>query len=252
MAYTRLAHRAQGLACFLAPALLVLAYVLLATRAGSSGLFAKGSVFNDSSLKLEHAFVGYWAFLLLIPAFFALAHFVGQKSPRVAVICAAAAVFGLGPHITGAFLDANVAIAARDGFPINWDFFINVDSLNGGQAVETTQVMTGVCLRAGKIVRCGPMGISVEQLVMGLPILLYFLAHITLGIAILRTGALPKWVGGLLIASSLLHFDSTGPQPSGVPLLTGLLSALCLLTVYSLVGLRLWRGEADTPIMQAQ
>jgi hypothetical protein len=35
-------------------------------------------------------------------------------------------------------------------------------------------------------------------------------------------------------------------------MLTGLLSALCLLVVYSIVGLRLWRGEAETPIMQAE
>jgi hypothetical protein len=248
MAYTRLAQRAQALACFVAPALLVLAYIMLAARIG---LFAKGSVFNDSSLKFEHAFWGYWGFLLLIPAWFALTHVVGQKSPRLAVICAAVALFGFGAGITGAFLDFNVAVAVRDGFPMNWDFFTNTDSLNIGQTVETTQVMTGVCLRAGKIVRCGPTGPSVEQLVMGLPLVLYFLANIVLGIAILRTGALPKWSGGLLIAAILLGFDSTGPQPSGLPMLTGLLSALCLLVVYSIVGLRLWRGEAETPIMQA-
>jgi hypothetical protein len=95
------------------------------------------------------------------------------------------ALFGFGAGITGAFLDFNVAVAVRDGFPMNWDFFVNTDSLNIGQTVETTQVMTGVCLRAGKIVRCGPTGPSVEQLVMGLPLVLYFLANIVLGIAIL-------------------------------------------------------------------
>lgn len=249
MAYTRLAQRAQALACFLAPACLLLAYIMLAARIG---LLAKGSLFNDSSFKLEHAFWGYWGFLLLIPAWFALTHQVGQKSPRLAVICAAVALFGLGAAITGAFLDMNVAIAVRDGFPMNWDFFVNTDSLNIGQVVETTPVMTGVCLRAGKIVRCGPAGPGVEQLLMGLPLVLYFLSNIVLGIAILRTGALPRWSGGLLIAAVLLGFDSTGPQPSGVPMLTGLLSTLCLVVVYWLVGLRLWRGEAETPIMRTE
>lgn len=98
MAYTRLAHRAQALACFVAPALLALAYIMLAARIG---LFAKGSQFNDGSLKLEYALLGYWASLLLIPAWFALVYLVGQKSPRLAVICATIALFGFGPVIVG-------------------------------------------------------------------------------------------------------------------------------------------------------
>lgn len=244
MTYSRLVSRAQALACFIAPALAALAYILLATRVGSSGFFAQGSVFNNSALKLEHSFVGYWASLFIIPAFFALAGLVGETWPRLGVICSAMALVGLGPLITAYFLDLNVAVVVRDGFPMNWDFFINADSLN--TRAEITQVMTGVCLQAGRIVRCGSPGISVEQLVMGLPILLYFIANIMLGVAVLRKSMLPRWSGALLIAFALLQFDSTGPQPSGVPLLTGLLSALCLVVVYWLVGLRLWRSASET------
>lgn len=250
MSYTRLAHRAQGLACFIAPALLALAFLQLAARYGS--LFVGGAIMNDTRNQLEYHFFGYWAYLLMIPALFALAYFVGQKSPRLAVMCAVFALLGLGAGVAQSKEQVDVAVSIRDGFPINWDFFINIDSTQVGETLNTEQLMEGVCLRGGRIVRCGPPGTSVEQLILGLPVLLYFIAHILLAVGIVRTGALPKWSGLLLIAAALLNFDSTGPQPSGVPLLTGLLSALCLLVVYSMVGLRLWRGEAEAPIMQGQ
>jgi hypothetical protein len=240
-----MAQRAQALACFLAPALFVLAYILHAARIG---LWASAPVFNDGDLKLEFALVEYWASLLMIPAWFALAQLVGQKAPRLAVICAVLGLAGLGPFITGAFLDLNVAVVVRNGFPMNSGFFINADWLNTG--AEITQVMPGVCQQAGRIVLCGSPGVSAEQLLVGLPIVLYFIANLMLGVAVLRGGVLPRWSGVLLIAFALLQFDSTGPQLSGVPLFTGLLAALCLVAVYWRVGLRLWRGAAETAIME--
>ncbi len=251
MAYTRLAHRAQALACFLAPALFVLGSLLFVARLGPAGLFAGREVFNDTENKLEYMFFAYEAHLLMIPALFALAHFVGQKSPRLAVTCAALALFGLGSLIVNAYLELSVATAIRGGFPMNWDFFVG-DTISATEPVGTQHLMEGVCLRNGNIVRCGPVGPAPVLLFVGLPILLYFIAHILLGVGVLRTGVLPKWAGVLLIAAPLLQFDSNGPQPSGLPLLTSLLGALCLLVVYSLVGLRLWRGEAETPIMRAE
>lgn len=251
MAYTRLAHRAQALACFLAPVLFVLAFLLVVARLGPASLFAEPAVFNDSENALEHSFSAYWAHLLMVPALFALAHLVGQKSPRLAVTCAVIALFGLGQLIASNELGMHVSIAVRNGFPMNWDFFIG-DGFSATEPAGTQHLMEGVCLRNGNIVRCGPVGPSAAQLLTGLPILLYFIALILLGVGVLRTGVLPKWAGVLLIAAALLQFDSQGPQPSGLPVLTGLLSALCLLVVYSMVGLRLWRGEAKTHIMQGQ
>jgi hypothetical protein len=248
MTYSRLAHRAQGLACFLAPALAVLAWLLLAAHYGS--LLIVPIVMNNSSNQIAWNFFGYWAHLLLIPAFFGLAHLVGQKSPKLAVTCTILALLGLGTLITSHMRGMDVGIAIRDGFPINWDFFINVDSTVVGapalgQPTNNETLIEGVCLRNNKIVRCGALGITTEQMIVGLPIMLYFLANILLGVSIIRTGALPKWSGVLLIAAALLQFDATGPQPSGLPLLTGFLAALCLLLVYPLAGLRLWRGQVE-------
>jgi hypothetical protein len=242
-----MAQRAQALACLLAPALFVLAYILLAARIG---LWASNAVFNDGDSKLAYALVAYWASLLMIPAWFALAQLVGQQSPRLAVICAVLGLAGLGVFITVAYLDLNIAIANRGGFPMNWAFFIGGEGFSATEPAGTQQLIEGVCLRNGDIVRCGPSGPDALQLLIGLPIVLYFIANILLGIAVLRTGALPRWSGVLLIAFALLQFDSTGPQPSGLPLLTGLLASLCLLVVYSIVGLRLWRGAAETAIME--
>lgn len=247
MTYTHLTQRAQGLACFLAPVLLVLAWLLLATHYGS--LLIGSAVMNDSSNQIAWNFFAYWAHLLLIPALFGLAQLVGQKLPGLAVTCAALALLGLGTLIATHERGMNVAIAIRDGFPINWDFFINVDSTTVGDSSGSERLIDGVCLRNDKIVRCGAPAPSVEQLITGLPIILYFLAHILLGVALLRTGILPKWSGVLLIAAGLLQFDSTGPQPSGLPLLTGLLSALCLLVVYALAGRRLWREQAESSLV---
>jgi hypothetical protein len=248
MTYTHLAQRAQGLACFLAPALSVLAWLLLAAHYGS--LLIVSTIMNDSSNQIAWNFVAYWAHLLLIPAFFGLAHLVGQKSPKLAVACAALALLGLGTLISQHKENLDVGVAIRDGFPINWDFFINADSTvvgapAFGQPTNNETLIEGVCLRNSKIVRCGELGPRVEQLIVGLPIMLYFLANILLGVAVLRSGVLPRWSGVLLIAAALLHFDATGPQPSGLPLLTGFLAALCLLVVYPVAGLRLWRDQLE-------
>ncbi|MGQ0602977.1 MAG: hypothetical protein ACT4QE_14940 [Anaerolineales bacterium] len=224
MAYTRLAHRAQSLACFLAPALFVLAALMFIARLGPSGLFAGSAVFIDTGNKLEYAFYSYEAPLLMIPAMLALTSIVGQRLPRLGVMCTVLALFGLGTLIGVNYLNINMAIATRAGFPMTWDFFANF----------------------------GEPGPSSEQLITGLPIMLYFLVNPLLGIGILRTGVLPRWLGALLFVAGLLQFDSNGPQVSGLPLLTGLLAGLCLMVVYAFVGLRLWRGEAETPIMQAQ
>lgn len=242
MTYTRLAYRAQGMACFLAPALSMLAWLLLAANYGS--LLIAPALMNDSSNQIAWNLVSYWAYLCLIPAFFGLAHLVGQKSPNVAIICVALALLGFGVLITAHGRGLDVGIAIRDGFPINWDFFVNMDSINPGEST-TEQLIEGVCLRNQKIVRCGEPGPSIEQLIVGLPLMLYFLANILLGVAVLRTGVLPRWSGLLLIAAGLLQFDSNGPQPSGLPLLTGFLAALCLLVVYVLAGWRLWQGQAE-------
>jgi hypothetical protein len=251
MAYTRLAHRAQALACFLAPTLCVLAFLLFVAHLGPAGLLAGRAVFNDSINKpVNSELLLYEAHILMVPALFALAHLVGQQSPRLAVTSAVMALFGLGTVIAASYLGVHVTTAIRSGFPMNWDFFIG-DGFSATEPAGTQHLIEGVCLRNGNIVRCGPTSPAPVLLFVGLPILLYFMAHILLGIGVLRTGALPRWAGVLLIAAALLQFDSNGPQPSGLPLLTGLLSGLCLLVVYGLVGLRLWRGEAETPIIQA-
>jgi hypothetical protein len=242
MAYTHLVHRAQALACFLAPVLFVVAFLLFWLHLGPSGLLAGSAVFNETSNNPAHFhFLMYEALILMIPAVFALTHLVGQTLPRLAATCAILAVFGLAAPIASHYLVLNVATAVQGGFPMNWDFFVG-DSFSSSEPVGTEQLMEGVCLRNGKIVRCGAPAPKAILLFAGLPILLYFLVHVLLGAGVLRTGALPRWSGVLLIAAGLLHFDSTGPQPSNLPLLTGLLSGLCLLVVYSMVGLRFWRG----------
>jgi hypothetical protein len=229
-----------------------LAYLLYVFQPSPSGLFVGRVTFNQTvNSQTSFHYLLYFALILMIPAVFALTYLVGQKSPRLAVTCAAMALFGLAAVLAAHFLQLHIATAIQSGFPMNWDFFLG-DSFGTSEPAGTEQLMEGVCLRNGWIVRCGAPRLNPILMVAGLPILLYFLAHILLGVAVLRTGALPKWAGALLIAAALLHFDSTGPQPSNLPVLTGLLSSLCLLVVYCLVGLRLWSGKADIPLIQAQ
>lgn len=221
MAYTRFAQRAMGLACFLAPTLFLLAFLVYLPKLAPGYLFAPPEQAHASLNRLEFNFISYEANILLIPAFFALTYVVGQRAPRLAIACVVMGLYGLAVLITSANLDVNFSIATQAGTPVEWDFF----QKNGPNAL---------------------------QLVMGLPIVLYFLANILLGVGVFRTGALPRWLGAVLIVAGLFQFDTMGPNMMRVPMLTGTLAAMGLLIVYGHVGLRLWRGEAETPIMRAE
>jgi hypothetical protein len=215
MTYTRLAQRAMALACFLAPMLFLIHFIVHALALAPHYFMAPPKLVQASEHQLYSEFIGYWSAVLLIPAFFGLTYVVGQRVPRLAIVCAVMGLVGMVVLVCGSYLNVNVAIATQAGRPMEWDFFLNLG---------------------------GP---SPLQLIMGLPILLYFIANIILGIGVLRTGALPRWSGALLIAAGFLMFDWTGPQLSGVPLITGSLAAICLVIVYALVGARLWLGQGE-------
>lgn len=221
MTYSQLAQRALAMACFVAPSLFVAGEATLALRLAPTYVLAPSTLFNLSVNKMQSAFLEYFAFLIMIPAFFALTSIIGQRAPRLAMTCAVMGLFGLGPLICGSYLNVNLAIASQAGTPMDWDFF----QQNGPRP---------------------------EQLIMGLPIVLYFLANVLLGGVVWRTGVLPRWAGALLIAAGFLMFDWTGPQLSGRPLLTGLLAAVSLLLVYTLVGAQLWREADETRVAGAR
>lgn len=222
MTYSQLVQRALAVVCFVAPLLFVVALVILALRLAPSYIFTPPAQANLSANRVPAAFlVAYFAHLLMIPAFFTLTAMVGQRAPRLAVTSAVMGLLGLGPLICGSFLDVNLGLVTQAGTPMEWDLFM-------------------------------PNGPRPEQLIMGLPILLYFLANILLGVTVWRMGVLPRWTGTLLIGAGLLMFDWTGPQLSGVPLLTGLLASLCLLVVYVQVGSRLWRSEGKERFAEAR
>lgn len=214
--YTHLARRLTALACFLGPALLLLGSILYVVQPASGGLLADPETFNDPIHKLEWAFSGYFGHILLLPAFFALVARVGQRMPLLAITCAAMGLPGLAVAISSQNHEVSLATVDRNGMDVSW----------------LTLVPSS-----------GP---SAAQLIVGLPIILYFLSMVILGIGVLRSSALPRWSGVPLILAGLLQFDATGPQPSGTPLLTWLLAALCLGLVYSQVGLLLWHGEPTT------
>jgi hypothetical protein len=221
MTYAQLARRATALACFLGPTLIILGVILYVARPGSPGLFADEAAINLWANNVELMTLSYFGHILLIPAFFGLTALVGQRMPRLAITAAAMGLLGLAAIISFAYQGLNIASAARNGAAISWDIF--------------TQ-----------------NGVTAAQLAAGLVHLLYHLAKIVLGVGILRTGVLPRWAGGLLILAGVLHFDSQGPGMLGVRVLTLLLTGLCLLAVYAVVGGRLWRGdEATTPARQA-
>lgn len=215
MTYTHLARRATALACFLGPALLIVGSLLYLAQPGSGGLFVGPVVFNDPIHKLEWAFCNYFGLILLIPALFALAAIVGQRMQRLAVNAAAMGLLGICAALSSSYMEVYLAAVDRSGVDMSW---------------------------LSLIPSSGP---NPAQLIVGFPIILFFLSMVVMGYGVLRTGVLPRWAGALLIAAGLLQFDATGPQPSGLPLLTWLLAALCLAVVYAQVGARLWRGEGE-------
>jgi hypothetical protein len=219
MTYARFVQRAQALACILAPSFYILAAISFIVQHGPASLFASRDAFNYTLSRVAYSLFSYEAHLLMIPAFFALTTVVGQRLSRLTSVGAVMAFLGLGTLVGANYQSVHVEVAERGGLDISWDFYMQ-------------------------------SGIAVEVLLIGLPIILYFLANILLGIGILRSGAMPRLSGVLLMAAGLLQFDSNGPQLSNLPLLTGLLAGLCLLVVYSSVAARLWRSENQTPAME--
>lgn len=214
MTYPRMVQRATAIACFLGPALLILGSALYTTRPSGGGIFAGSELFNDPINKLEWVLCSYFGSLLILPAYFRLVAMVGERMPRLAMTAAPMGLLGIASLISGHNYEVSLATVDRAGIDVSWLTLI------------------------------APSGPSAAQLLVGLPIVLYFLSLLLLGYGVLRSGALPRWAGVPLIAAGLLQFDSAGPQPSGLPLLTWLLAVLCLALVYALVGARLWRGES--------
>lgn len=214
MTYAHLARRATALACFLGPALSILGVILYLARPGSPGLLADEAAFNIQANNVELVALGYFGHILLIPAFFGLAALVGQRQPRLAITAAAMGLLGIAAVVGVNYQAVSIASAARSGVAIAWDIFYQ-------------------------------NGVSAAQLAVGLIHLLYHLAKIALGVGILRTGALPRWAGALLIVAGLAQFDSIGPGMAGARVLMLLLASLCLLAVFAQVGARLWRGEGE-------
>lgn len=200
MTYSRMAQRAAGVACFLAPA-----------------AWLTATLFQVAGSNPGSGIANYYFGLLLMPAFYALTFVVGKQTPRLALVCAVMGTLGIPVIITSGYIELATSIVSQQtGTHMGWDFFLN-------QAGDMLWIL----------------------LIVGLPITLFFLSQIILGGSILRTGVLPRYVGALLIAYAILNFVHTaGPVKSGIALLPGILSAVCLLAAYSVLGIHLWRGDA--------
>lgn len=165
MTYPFLARRATALVCVLGPALLILGSILYTVQPGSGGLFADLETFNDPIHKLEWALCGYFAYILLVPAFLALVAMVGQRMPLQAMTCAALGLPGFAAGISASYVEVSLATVDRSGVDMSW---------------MTLYPSTGP---------------TAAQLLVGLPIVLYFLSIIILGIGVLRSGGPAALVG---------------------------------------------------------
>lgn len=211
LTYERMLQKAMAVACFLFPLFYLVSAVYALT--GTSEFNADAVQWIGSNDVEQYRFSA-WAWFAMIPAVVGITRLLQTKSPRLAFWGVVFVYIGGLHQVANDRIEVRYSQLRGVGIDVAWN--------TGGIAFSPLDFI-------------------------GLTILLWMIGMIMLGIAVWRTGILPKWVGALIALGAFSFFMYQGPGAiiPALPPIAYLVAGICYLLAFPVVGLILWRENSN-------
>ncbi|WP_420643749.1 hypothetical protein [Candidatus Leptofilum sp.] len=206
MRYGQMVRRGMTVACFLFPLLLLVSavYRLL----GEDTIYETSGFLSSNDIYI-HNFL-WLAWLAGIVAMLGLVQLIKDRKPMVAFLCTIFVFIGSVMQLAGYKGSARTADLRELGFDIFWN---------------TSSGMTPSFFEAFEFT-----------------VLLWVIGVFILAVVVWQTAVLPKWVSLIAIVGTVAYAVSEN-VPGTIGGIITLITGICFALFFSLVGLRLWRGE---------